>query len=106
GLLGTSSVGSAPPSPSSPVIASMGARSPVRWVLLGLLVIGVLFPWVDQVAGWYRLPSGTMALLMVTLSIGLTIVVGFAGLLDLGYAAFFAIGSYTAALLTSSGSRI
>src|SRR6202022_4619556 len=47
-----------------------------------------------------------MALLMVTLSIGLTIVVGFAGLLDLGYAAFFAIGSYTAALLTSSGARI
>src|SRR5205814_7664091 len=30
----------------------------------------------------------------------------FAGLLDLGYAAFFAIGSYTAAILTSSGSRI
>src|SRR5205807_5469668 len=47
-----------------------------------------------------------MALLMVTLSIGLTVVVGFAGLLDLGYAAFFAIGSYTTALLTSSGSRI
>src|SRR5260370_31449566 len=47
-----------------------------------------------------------MALLMVTLSVGLTVVVGFAGLLDLGYAAFFAIGSYTAALLTSSGSRI
>jgi branched-chain amino acid transport system permease protein len=43
---------------------------------------------------------------MVSLSIGLTVVVGFAGLLDLGYAAFFAIGSYTAALLTSSGSRI
>jgi branched-chain amino acid transport system permease protein len=45
-------------------------------------------------------------LLMVTLSIGLTVVIGFAGLLDLGYAAFFAIGSYTAALLTSSGSHI
>src|SRR5438477_7196880 len=47
-----------------------------------------------------------MALLMVSLAVGLTIVVGFAGLLDLGYAAFFAIGSYTAAVLTSSGSRI
>src|ERR1700737_3790606 len=47
-----------------------------------------------------------MALLMVTLSVGLTVVVGFAGLLDLGYAAFFAIGSYTAAMLTSSGSRL
>src|ERR1700737_2052859 len=47
-----------------------------------------------------------MALLMVTLAIGLTVVVGFAGLLDLGYAAFFAIGSYTAAVLTSSGRRV
>src|SRR5205085_10234242 len=35
------------------------------------------------------------------LALGLNIVVGFAGLLDLGYAAFFAIGGYTAAFLTS-----
>jgi branched-chain amino acid transport system permease protein len=47
-----------------------------------------------------------VALLMVALAVGLTVVVGFAGLLDLGYAAFFAIGSYTAAILTGSGSRI
>src|SRR2546425_9504629 len=73
---------------------------------MGLLVIGIVFPWVDQAAGWYRLPGATMALLMVALAVGLTVVVGFAGLLDLGYAAFFAIGSYTAAILTSSGSRI
>jgi len=38
----------------------------------------------------------------VLLAIGLNIVVGFAGLLDLGYAAFFAIGAYTYALLASS----
>jgi branched-chain amino acid transport system permease protein len=36
-----------------------------------------------------------------TLALGLNIVVGFAGLLDLGYAAFFAIGAYTYGLLTS-----
>src|ERR1700677_563594 len=36
-----------------------------------------------------------------TLALGLNIVVGFAGLLDLGYAAFFAIGSYTFAMLAS-----
>ncbi|HEY6874737.1 MAG TPA: branched-chain amino acid ABC transporter permease, partial [Candidatus Dormibacteraeota bacterium] len=35
------------------------------------------------------------------LGLGLNIVVGFAGLLDLGYAAFFAIGAYTSALLTT-----
>jgi branched-chain amino acid transport system permease protein len=43
---------------------------------------------------------------LVILAVGLSIVVGCAGLLDLGYAAFFAIGSYTAALLTSSGSQL
>lgn len=37
------------------------------------------------------------------MGLGLNIVVGFAGLLDLGYVAFFAIGAYTAALLTSNG---
>src|SRR5690348_6817112 len=37
----------------------------------------------------------------VLLAIGLNVVVGFAGLLDLGYAAFFAIGAYTAGMLAS-----
>src|SRR2546427_9782942 len=36
------------------------------------------------------------------MAIGLNVVVGFAGLLDLGYAAFFAIGSYTYALVASN----
>jgi branched-chain amino acid transport system permease protein len=106
GLLGTTSTGTEPSLASSPVLASARAKNYSRWVLLGLLVVGAVYPWLDQTAGWYRLPGTTMALLMVTLSVGLTVVVGFAGLLDLGYAAFFAIGSYTAALLTSSGSRI
>jgi len=106
GLLGTVSTGTDPPPPASPVLAAARGTSSSRWLPIGLLVAGGLYPWVDQAAGWYRLPGATMALLMVTLSIGLTVVVGFAGLLDLGYAAFFAIGSYTAALLTSSGSRL
>ena len=105
GLLGTTSIGSEPPSAASPVLVAARGKASTK-VLAGLLVLGVLYPWVDQAAGWYRLPGATMALLMVTLSIGLTVVVGFAGLLDLGYAAFFAIGSYTAALLTSSGSHL
>jgi branched-chain amino acid transport system permease protein len=37
----------------------------------------------------------------ILLALGLNIVVGFAGLLDLGYAAFFAIGSYSYAMLAS-----
>ncbi|MDQ1583176.1 MAG: branched-chain amino acid transport system permease protein [Microbacteriaceae bacterium] len=38
------------------------------------------------------------------IAVGLNVVVGYAGLLDLGYVAFFAVGSYTAALLTSPDS--
>ncbi len=41
--------------------------------------------------------------IFVLMALGLNIVVGFAGLLDLGYVAFFAIGSYVTALLTSTG---
>jgi branched-chain amino acid transport system permease protein len=44
--------------------------------------------------------------LYVLMGLGLNIVVGFAGLLDLGYVAFFAIGAYTAGLLTSMRSSL
>jgi branched-chain amino acid transport system permease protein len=74
--------------------------------MVALLVAGLAFPWLDQLAGWYRVPAAANSLLLVILAVGLSIVVGFAGLLDLGYAAFFAIGGYTAALLTSSGSQL
>ena len=39
--------------------------------------------------------------LFILMGLGLNIVVGFAGLLDLGYVAFFAIGAYTMGVLTS-----
>ncbi len=42
--------------------------------------------------------------LFIVLALGLNVVVGFAGLLDLGYAAFFAIGAYTVGFLTSASS--
>ena len=48
---------------------------------------------------WVRIAD--MALLYVLLALGLNIVVGYAGLLDLGYVAFFAIGAYMYALLAS-----
>ena len=63
----------------------------------GLLVL----PLVLQGFGnaWVRIAD--MALLYVLLSLGLNIVVGYAGLLDLGYVAFFAIGAYMFGLLAS-----
>jgi len=48
---------------------------------------------------WVRIAD--MALLYVLLAVGLNIVVGYAGLLDLGYVAFFAIGAYSYGLLNS-----
>jgi branched-chain amino acid transport system permease protein len=48
---------------------------------------------------WVRIVD--MALLYVLLALGLNIVVGYAGLLDLGYVAFFAVGAYLFALLSS-----
>ena len=48
---------------------------------------------------WVRIAN--LAILFVFLSLGLNIVVGFAGLLDLGYIAFYAVGAYVYALLAS-----
>ncbi len=49
--------------------------------------------------GWVRIAD--FALLYIMLALGLNIVVGYAGLLDLGYIAFFAVGAYNYALLCS-----
>ncbi len=72
----------------------------LRW---GALALGTLFLlFLPQIFGTF--PSEVMnnvALLGVLMGLGLNIVVGFAGLLDLGYVGFFAIGAYTMALLTS-----
>src|SRR5437867_8150603 len=57
-----------------------------------LLGAGLLFPFVTSNAG--NVDAAANAFTYVVLALGLNIVVGFAGLLDLGYAAFFAIGAY------------
>ena len=48
---------------------------------------------------WVRITN--LAILFIFLALGLNIVVGFAGLLDLGYIAFYAVGAYVYALLAS-----
>jgi len=55
--------------------------------------------WTGIGTAWVRITN--LAILFVLLSLGLNIVVGFAGLLDLGYIAFYAVGAYTYALLAS-----
>lgn len=109
GLLGSSRFTSSNPDAvvqSAPVVVASRSLRGSNWALGGLLLMALLFPYLDQVAGWYRVSIAANSLLLITLVVGLSIVVGYAGLLDLGYAAFFAIGGYTAAILTASGSRI
>lgn len=74
-----------------------------KWVRIAAvaLFLAILPFFTDAVfgRGWVRIAD--FALLYIMLALGLNIVVGFAGLLDLGYVAFFAVGAYTYALLAS-----
>jgi len=73
-----------------------------RMVLLLAILSLLILPWCIGAAGgnyWVRVLD--FALLYVVLALGLNVVVGFAGLLDLGFIAFYALGAYTFALLAS-----
>lgn len=79
-------------------------RNTAKTVTIGILTAAFVIaaPIVIGAAGgnyWVRVLD--FAMLYVMLALGLNVVVGFAGLLDLGYIAFYAVGAYTAALLSS-----
>jgi branched-chain amino acid transport system permease protein len=76
-----------------------GART--RQTLIALAAFLLLFPFFEQVTNLNWIGSLISVQIYILLALGLNIVVGYAGLLDLGYAAFFAIGAYTTALLNS-----
>ncbi|MFZ1040826.1 MAG: hypothetical protein WCA79_18780 [Anaerolineales bacterium] len=75
-----------------------------RLVLLAVIIIA--FPFSDNFTGLGWTSLIIFALIYVILAMGLNIVVGYAGLLDLGYAAFFAIGAYTTGILSSAQDNI
>ena len=82
-----------------PFIKQIRGNPATRYVIYGVLLVLVFL--VPLVAGQYwNYTIGTVCI-YVLLGLGLNIVVGLAGLLDLGYVAFFAIGAYTMALLTA-----
>jgi len=94
---------------TSPLEQSRGAL-PTFWervsspewrpgVSLVLIILACAFPLLDHNEG--DLDAAANATAFATLALGLNIVVGFAGLLDLGYAAFFAIGAYTYGIFSS-----
>ncbi len=78
-----------------PALPALGAQQQRKaiWVLLAF---GLVWPFFGSRGA---VDVATLALIYVMLGLGLNIVVGFAGLLDLGYVGFYAVGGYTYALL-------
>src|SRR6266545_6835802 len=84
--------------------AAQQLRGTRRTMAIGAIVGAylLLLPQIDSFLrlGW--LGDVIPMIIFIILALGLNIVVGYAGLLDLGYAAFFAIGAYTAGMLSST----
>jgi branched-chain amino acid transport system permease protein len=79
-------------------LPATGQRA-IQWTAIAILLL-ILFV-LPQIVGLFLSEVLTIVGLYVLLGLGLNIVVGYAGLLDLGYVAFFAIGAYVTAILTS-----
>lgn len=79
-----------------------GLLHPQRFMnMFGLIVFvaAMILPFVSATP--YIISILTSALIYVMLAMGLNVVVGYAGLLDLGYVAFFAVGAYTSGILST-----
>ena len=68
-------------------------------MILGIVLL-LSLPWI---VGQFLSQAFFLIGLYVMMGLGLNIVIGYAGLLDLGYVAFYALGAYTMGLLTSTG---
>ncbi|MFG2005714.1 branched-chain amino acid ABC transporter permease [Spirillospora sp. NPDC048911] len=99
--------GNGPPVKHGPPVKPVRGRGPsivtrlmetryLGWIGLGIALGAPLI-----IATPYALNVMTSAAIFVMLAVGLNIVVGYCGLLDLGYAAFFAVGAYTGGILAS-----
>ncbi|MFJ6795859.1 branched-chain amino acid ABC transporter permease [Streptomyces sp. NPDC091268] len=69
--------------------------------LMGAAAAAIAFPFIQQSGDTYTLIAVNI-LIFATVALGLNVVVGLAGLLDLGYVAFLGVGAYTAALVSGS----
>ena len=89
----------APSLPKMPAGASnfLTLPSTQRWIILGLIVVALAWPFFGSRGA---VDIATLILIYVMLGLGLNIVVGLAGLLDLGYVGFYAVGAYSYALLS------
>ncbi|XXF07617.1 high-affinity branched-chain amino acid ABC transporter permease LivM [Pseudomonas sp. D1-3] len=95
-LLGGDKLKGALPSMPANLKDTLTLPSVQRWIMLALFVVALAWPFFGSRAA---VDIATLILIYVMLGIGLNIVVGLAGLLDLGYVGFYAVGAYTYALL-------
>lgn len=72
----------------------------LKWLGIGLFAVGLFWP-IINFENRYLADLGILVMTYIMLGWGLNIVVGLAGLLDLGYVAFYAVGAYTYALLAT-----
>jgi branched-chain amino acid transport system permease protein len=86
-------------SQSRPAPAVAGSAS-LTWIGAGGVVFAIALPLVFS-GNRYVVDTATTVLIYVMLGWGLNVVVGLAGLLDLGYVAFYAVGAYTYGLLST-----
>lgn len=80
------------------------AMSPAErrgWAAVAIAVLVVVLAFTPVVLGTFMSEILDLVGIFLLMALGLNIVVGYAGLLDLGYVAFFAVGAYVAAVLTS-----
>ena len=75
----------------------MTLPSTQKWFIIGLIVLAFIWPFYGSRGA---VDLATLVLIYVMLGLGLNIVVGLAGLLDLGYVGFYAVGAYTYAMLS------
>src|SRR5436853_369540 len=66
-----------------------------------------LLPWLAAAAVWFLLPDylalGSLVMIMVLFALSLDLLLGYAGIVTLGHAAFFGVGAYTAGILAKYG---
>ncbi|HCV76634.1 MAG TPA: high-affinity branched-chain amino acid ABC transporter permease LivM [Pseudomonas sp.] len=85
------------PLPATGLGTKMTEPKTQRWVILGLVLVALVWPFYGSRGA---VDIATLILIYVMLGLGLNIVVGLAGLLDLGYVGFYAEGAYTYAMLS------
>ena len=88
--------GAPTPADRAPAIAYLATRHRLR--------VWEAMPWLIAIAAYFVFPDrmvfGSQVLVMVLFALSLDLILGFAGIVSLGHAAFFGVGAYTAALVT------